>query len=305
MKNEKVCKHKIAFLGGDMRTASVAHTLSRKGMNIFVWGVENIASEGNICVCQSPWLAISNAEAAILPLPASRDGMHLNCSAPQGSECEAAPLLSDIAEAMGENCILIGGRLPQSLIECAALHGKRCFDFFASEAFQIKNAYTTAEAALNIAMNSLNKNIRESRFAITGYGRIARQLAALLRAMGAEVCVAARRESDLAYAELLGCKTVSIAERSTLVLLCEGYDIIFNTVPQWLFDEELLSLLDENTLIVDLASSPGGVDIASAKRLKRRVLWATSLPGKYAPESAGALIASCVYDIIEREVPKC
>ena len=56
--------------------------------------------------------------------------------------------------------------------------------------------------------------------------------------------------------------------------------------------------MDKNTLIIDLASSPGGVDVSAAKKLNSRVLWASSLPGKYAPESAGELIADCIGDII-------
>ena len=60
----------------------------------------------------------------------------------------------------------------------------------------------------------------------------------------------------------------------------------------------VLSSLNKDTLIIDLASAPGGVDVSAAKRLSSRVLWASSLPGKYAPESAGELIANCIADII-------
>jgi dipicolinate synthase subunit A len=83
--------------------------------------------------------------------------------------------------------------------------------------------------------------------------------------------------------------------------LTHGYDIIFNTVPTWLFLEDFLLKINKNTLIVDLASSPGGVDVSAAKKLSSRVLWASSLPGKYAPESAGELIASCIKNIISEE----
>ena len=51
------------------------------------------------------------------------------------------------------------------------------------------------------------------------------------------------------------------------------------------------------SILIELASSPGGVDVSSAKRLGSQVLWASSLPGKYAPESAGELIADCVRNI--------
>ena len=60
--------------------------------------------------------------------------------------------------------------------------------------------------------------------------------------------------------------------------------------------------MDRDTFIIDLASVPGGVDILAAKELGANVLWATSLPGKYAPVSAGRLIANCVDNILRGEV---
>ena len=64
------------------------------------------------------------------------------------------------------------------------------------------------------------------------------------------------------------------------------------------------SIIDKKTLIIDLASSPGGVDVSAAKKLSSRVLWASSLPGKYAPESAGELIGECIEGIMAAEVKR-
>ena len=192
--------------------------------------------------------------------------------------------------------------MPIKFLEEAARKGIKTVDYFDSESFQIKNAYTTAEAALNIAMNSLLKNIRGARFAVTGYGRISKQLVRLLRMLDASVTVAARKESDLTWAKLCGCEVLNISGREAVSVLSTGYDVIFNTVPYLLFDEEFLRNVDKKTLLIELASSPGGIDVSAAKKLKSAVLWAASLPGKYAPESAGELIAECVRDIIEAEV---
>jgi dipicolinate synthase subunit A len=51
-------------------------------------------------------------------------------------------------------------------------------------------------------------------------------------------------------------------------------------------------------LIIELASSPGGVDVCAARELCANVMWAPSLPGKYAPESAGRIICECVLDVL-------
>ena len=69
-------------------------------------------------------------------------------------------------------------------------------------------------------------------------------------------------------------------------------------MPFWLFDRDFLSRVDKSTFIVDLASAPGGVDIRAAKELGANVSWATSLPGKYAPRSAGAIVSECVQKLV-------
>lgn len=297
MKIEKPIK--IAFLGGDMRSLSAVKRLSHGAGRLFVWNVPSCTENERIRVCDNIYKAISGASAVVLPLPSSSDGVTLNCIT-DNSESKTA--LTLIADAVDSECIIIGGKLPKSFCDYAALKGIRTFDYFESEVFQIKNAYTTAEAALNIAMNNLSKNIRGSNFAITGYGRISKQLAKLLLALGGNVTVAARKESDITWAMLEGCNTVRLSSHEAVTELCEGYDIIFNTVPFWLFDEQFLKRVDKETLIIELASAPGGIDISEAKRQKSKVLWAASLPGKYAPESAGELISECIADIINTEV---
>ena len=58
---------------------------------------------------------------------------------------------------------------------------------------------------------------------------------------------------------------------------------------------------DKDILIIDLASVPGGVDFAAAKDKGIEAVWALSLPGKYAPESAGAIIADVLDELFESE----
>ena len=298
MKTDKK-RMKIAFLGGDMRLMTAVNRLAREDFEIFVWRVPGCTDADNIHVDDTLYKAVSGASAVILPLPSSVDGVAINCVSENG-ECKLP--LTLIADAIDWECVIIGGKLPKSFCDYAASKGIQTFDYFESEEFQIKNAYTTAEAALNIAMNNLSKNIRGSHFAITGYGRISKQLAKLLIALGGKVTVAARKDSDLVWARLDGCETVKLAGHEAVATLCNGYDIIFNTVPSWLFDDRFLRSVDKKTLIIELASAPGGIDISEAKKLKSNVLWAPSLPGKYAPESAGELISECVLRFLASEV---
>jgi dipicolinate synthase subunit A len=68
-------------------------------------------------------------------------------------------------------------------------------------------------------------------------------------------------------------------------------DCIFNTVPSMVLPRERLMLLRPGTLVIDLASSPGGVDFEAAKQLGLEAILALGLPGKVAPVSAGRILA--------------
>ena len=83
-----------------------------------------------------------------------------------------------------------------------------------------------------------------------------------------------------------------------------GYTIIINTVPAMILDEKLLGVMDKNSLVIDLASRPGGVDHETAAKLNRRVVWALGLPAKAAPMTAGEIIARTVTDILNERGTK-
>ena len=79
--------------------------------------------------------------------------------------------------------------------------------------------------------------------------------------------------------------------------LC-GYDLVVNTVPVRVLREAQLEDLKRGCLILDLASKPGGVDLAAAGDLGLTVIWALSLPGKVAPVTAGKSIKTTIYNIL-------
>lgn len=292
-------KIKISILGGDLRNLTVAKSLLKSDFDINIFGLDNLSQRlDDAHYCKTLSEALKVAEYTVLPLPASVDGFSLN--SPMLSSKESISLI-DIIDNLKPHTCLLGGKIPPKATEYALKKDIKVIDYFNTEDFQIKNAYITAEAAISIAMNSLNRTLKNSNVAVTGYGRISKQLVRLLSDIGANVTVAARSDVDLCWAESLGCSTAKIGGDTTkekLYEFCTGYDIIYNTVPVWLFDRDFLEKMEKKTFIIDLASAPGGVDICAAKELERNVLWATSLPGKYAPESAGELIGECIKKLI-------
>ena len=157
------------------------------------------------------------------------------------------------------------------------------------------NAVPTAEGAIQIALEELPITLHGAKVLVVGYGRLGRALAPRLAALGAKVSVSARKWEDLAWIEAAGYAAEHTGELAGW--LC-GYDLVVNTVPARVLDEEALRDLKPGCLLIDLASKPGGVDFEAARALGVRAIWALSLPGKAAPVTAGQAVKSSVYHIL-------
>jgi dipicolinate synthase subunit A len=291
---------KLALLGGDERQSFLARELADRGFETAVWGIGGGVDIGRAVKCRDAQCAIDSASAVILPLPASLDGVSINCSDTEADRLKLLSLL-DYCDVP-----IFGGRLGESFRLSASARKKRVIDYFESETLQIKNATPTSEGAIYLAMQNMKKTLCGSRAAVVGYGRIGRMLAYLLGKMGATVTVAARNLRQLAEASSFGNETVRISPSLALGgigRLCEegAFDVIFNTVPARLFDKAVLEMLPKDVLLIDLASVPGGVDFSAAKERGINAIWALSLPGKYAPESAGRIIADTLDELFESE----
>lgn len=118
----------------------------------------------------------------------------------------------------------------------------------------------------------------------------------MLSGFGANIDVAVRKYSDIAWAEIYNCKAINIYNLENAV---EKYDIIFNTVPVKIFTQNVLKKVKKNCLLIDLASKPGGVDLDQASNLGIKTIWALSIPGKVAPVSSGEIIAKTIINILD------
>ena len=65
------------------------------------------------------------------------------------------------------------------------------------------------------------------------------------------------------------------------------------------YDLTLLQSERADTLIIELASAPGGTDLKRAEELHLHVIDAPSLPGRVAPKTAAEYIKEAVYNILE------
>ena len=304
-----ISAHRFAVIGGDQRMTHVARRLTEEGYDVYVLGcgeecLPRHPGKGDLKICTNLSKTTENADVIVLPLPASRDGETVHC--PRDPAC-VVPLgeLKHLLDA-SPGTILFGGKLPAT-VAGSPFSSNRTVDYYRSEILQLRNAAVTAEAALMTAMQLTDGTIRGAEVAVIGFGRIGKQLARLLVALGAEVTVAARREEVLFEIAAEGYRPQHIRDDAPMMglsPLTRHIAIVFNTVPAHVLNRELLLSLETETLLIDLASAPFGVcddDVREATRKNGlRYLRAPSLPGSYAPREAGRIIAECILDMLAR-----
>lgn len=279
----------IAVIGGDLRCAYLAGLLATDGYKVITSGFDSTDLPPCVTGCTNPAQAVTLADFVILPVPVSTDGSTINAPF---SRMRIS--IDQVLNAIKPGQQVVGGAITQEVREEAEKRGLKIMDYLKREELAIYNAVPTAEGAIQLAMEELPVTINGSHCLITGYGRLGRILSRLLVALGAHVTVSARKFSDLAWADSHGCRSVELAHLAE----AGDFDVIFNTIPHPVFSRTILSDLDKNTLLIDLASRPGGVDFNAAAELQIKTIWALSLPGRVAPKTAGLIIKNTILNML-------
>ncbi|MBQ7960641.1 MAG: dipicolinate synthase subunit DpsA [Clostridia bacterium] len=285
---------KILFIGGDLRQIHAINKLADKGSFVSVLGFDgeekNLFSK-KIQILTDFSEAETSYDAIVLPLPYSTDGKNINTPFFKGTIS-----VSEVFENFSTKNRIFAGRCDPKIKAMAESHRIMLVDYLCREELAVRNAIPTAEGAIQIAMSETPFTVHSSRCLVIGNGRIGKILSKMLFGIGGKVTVAARKKGDLAYASAMGYDTVSVYSLDDVI---DTFDIIFNTAPSLILDFDLLAKVKKNVLIIDLASKPGGVDFDEARRLGIKVIWALSLPGKVAAETAGDIICSTILNILD------
>ncbi len=204
--------------------------------------------------------------------------------------------LAQLLKAAKPGALALGGRVSARAQAAADEAGVELIDYFARPELTTLNAIPTAEGCLSLLMQKRRRTLWDSAILVVGYGRVGQALAQRLAALGARVTAAARSAGQRALALSHGC--ADAADTAELERIAPGFGTVVNTAPAPLLTARVLAALPAGSLIVDLASRPGGTDFAAAKAMGHTAIHALSLPAVYAPESAGEYIARTVLEIL-------
>lgn len=287
----------ILSAGGDRRFVILSRRLSsRNGTRVMTYGqgwLDPVV--GSIFPHRLDRISElkQSPDILILPLPLTLDGETLSMPLEKGDEAVPPVSLTHLLDLCHPHTRVYCGLTPvaEGFKQLCKSRGLRLIDYMEDEAFTLRNADATAEAAVSLAVTLLPVTMRGTRVLITGGGRIARSLTRLLTAMGAEVTLAARSAAARTQAQLLGARAVPLGD---LVTVLPSMRLVFNTIPAPIFGKEEVGRIPANALTMELASNPGGFDLEALEEYRRPVVKALSLPGKTAPESCAAWLETLI-----------
>ena len=291
-------KYTFSVIGGDRRQVEIIKRLLLYGhyVKVFSLGTE-ISNIAGAEIFSSAEKALYESDVLILPLPITRDGVSVNLTAPSDKILlnEVFRLCSKIKAP-----IVFGGLVPEVTCRIAQETGIEINDYYKSEELQQKNALPSAEGAIMVAMENTDRVIEGMNVLVCGYGRIGKILARKLKLLGACVSVAARRDEVLCEIAMDGFTPIDLRSQDQLSKASKNSEVIFNTIPMQIFTRQIIDKIDSDPLYIEIASFPGGIDLQSARDRGMRIIFAPSLPGRYAPASAGEYIFETIKDILDK-----
>ena len=266
----------------------LANIWQQDGFEVYTYGLEKssqIADNFSIAKCDTLNKCVESSDIIISSMPFTNDDIYI-----KESFSNEKVKIEELTRYLKEKTF-IAGNIPEKFYELIQHKNIKVIDLMKNEELAILNSISTVEGAIKIAIEETNETIHGSNILILGFGRIGKILAKTLSGMGANVFCEARKMEDLAWITTYGYNKIPLKNLSENL---SKFDIIFNTIPNIILDAEKLKLIKKSTLIIDLASKPGGVEQEAAKDLGLKVVWALAIPGKIAPKSAAKIIKQTI-----------
>ena len=272
----------ITVVGGDLRIVKLIEMLDSDGYKVYTYGLENseeILNLERVEMCPTLEEAVAASKVVVGPIPLSSDRRRL--STPFGRNNVELP---DFVEALKGKHLIAGNIGIKDELEANEV---QFTDLMKREEFSVLNTIATAEGTMQIAMEETQRTVHGSNVLVMGFGRIGKVLAKMLDGIGAKVYCEARKDEDISWIKAYGYNPVHLNDLNENL---NKFDIIINTIPFQILDEERLGLVRKEAIIIDLASNPGGVDRKAAREKGLKVIWALSLPAKVAPLTSAEFI---------------
>jgi len=285
----------MLIVGGDVRQIEVAKIMSDLGTKVSLVGFTQVSDDSiEKLKCGFQEIDYSRIDSILVPV----SGIDAEGKVDARYSDEDITLTKKNLENTPEHCVIYTGIMTPYLTKLMETIGRKVVPMFARDDMAILNSIPTAEGTLKVAIEHTDFMIHGSTVMVLGYGRVGKTIARLFDAVGANILVGARKEADLARIIEMGLTPFQL---KNLAAEIDNVDICINTIPHMMLTPEVLDKMNRDTLIIDVASKPGGTDFEYAKEKGIKALLELGIPGRVAPKSAGAIIAKVLVELLETE----
>jgi len=282
----------IAIIGGDARQLEIVRKLIEMDAKLSLIGFDQLdhgftgASKEQI-----DQLDFSDVDAIVLPVSATNSEGHVETIFSN----ETVVLTKDILAKTPNHCTVYSGISNSYLDTICKESNRKLVKLFERDDVAILNSIPTVEGTIMMVIQHTDSTIHNSNIAVLGFGRTGMSVARTFSALGANVKVGARKSEHLARVVEMGLEPFQLSELEKEV---SDVDIVINTIPHLIVTSSVISKMPTHTLIIDLASKPGGTDFRYAEKRGIKALLAPGLPGIVAPKTAGQILANVLSQLL-------
>jgi dipicolinate synthase subunit A len=287
----------IAVIGGDQRQIYMIKRFLSYHLSVITYGLSHpllsqspLGDEAKGCMAKIGATmkdTLRSSRVVVSAIPFSKDGMTIPALT-SSSDLTVSSFLNHIESGQ----TVFAGMFSPAVEKAFSEKNVTFYDFMKNDGVAVLNGVATAEGAIMKAIEVSSQNLHKSPVLVTGFGRCGKILAKKLAGLDCEVFVAARGETDRCLCEALGLKSLSFLELSGRL---SGFRYIFNTVPSLIFDRALLSEISAETILLDIASKPGGFDTFAVKEFSLNLHHLLGIPGKVAPKASGDILVDFIF----------
>lgn len=262
----------ILILGGDKRSISLKEILIENKFNVkslfLNYNDKNITN-------------INEFDIVILPIPFLKNDL---LNAPfHNEQINSNQVINLLKNFKGK---IIGG-LNKDSEKLLSENNFNFLNILKDEKFTLINAIITAEGTIQKLIKENEKSLFESKVCILGYGRVSKALSRRLVPLCETLIIYNNPSINYIYSKIdnINSRTINHFKHEA-----KNFDVIINTIPSLIITEDILNSLNNSTLIIDLASLPGGIDFEKAKEKNIKTIHYLGIPGKISSKSAANAI---------------
>lgn len=277
---------KILILGGDKRYHQIINSLKDKN-DITLVGYHTYFD--NCIYKKINEINVKQYDCILFPVNGVKQNYVISAE-------EEFIIKENFLEDAKKDVYLFSGIMTQPLKEI--LKDRKCNILMNEQDVVRENAICTVEGIISDLVENTDISINNAHIMIIGYGNIGKYLVSVLKHMGANIVVSIIEEKDKNALEK---GNINVCYSNNHINMCsylKNIDMIINTAPNLVINKALITFINKDAYVLDVASYPHGIDkpALDQKSIKNNIY--LGIPSKVAPKTAGLILTKKINQIL-------